>query len=483
MRTLAAIGVVILLEVAALAIGLGWRRRAQRHGARAVNGHQISAVLEIEDADAPLPSAARTLPARPLPVRILAELAADPMLGLAEVRIVRHLQPTGAGLPERSQVAASYQGWNDRVAKLLARVPGEPPTGPVPALRLTWVELRLALPGSRDAAAAERAAGPIAARGGGRIGAARTLDKAARTAIAMLNTAGFEAVRLAERDLAVGLAVSTAVSVTSAGRVSGVHIAGDETPTPDRDSTAALPLALPITPSGLLIGLDPAHVPVVLGLFRRRPLTVAVIGDLQLAQILVLRAAALGARVVVETARGDEWDPLLLGSGLDASRFVVQSVGQATGHAFGHSPAAATPTPTAPLLVLRDCGARPPYTATPHGPWTTVLTLLPYLDPRAAGQLAAADLVGLQRVTGAEAGIVRQVLGLPERDAAALPDLPGQMAVWQVRGRRGRYCEITPTPWEAALVGAPVSAPPPVSRPAPLSAPPPVSRPAPEPTR
>ena len=54
-------------------------------------------------------------------------------------------------------------------------------------------------------------------------------------------------------------------------------------------------------------------------------------GDWKLtpAQVVVLRAMAVGARVVVETARGEEWDPLVLGAGVGAGRFLVQGVGQA----------------------------------------------------------------------------------------------------------------------------------------------------------
>jgi hypothetical protein len=180
---------------------------------------------------------------------------------------------------------------------------------------------------------------------------------------------------------------------------------------------------------------------------------VGVVGGLRLAQILALRGAAVGARVIVETARQELWDPLLLDSGLDAARLAIQPVGRVTGN-----PGWAPPSPAAPILVVRDCGARPPYATTPRGPWTTILTLLPYLDVRAAGQLATADLVGLQRMSAEEAGVARQAVGLSDKDTLALPELPESMALWRVRGRAGRYCEVTATAWEERIVADPVPA-------------------------
>ncbi|MFD0631074.1 hypothetical protein ACFQ9X_04920 [Catenulispora yoronensis] len=261
---------------------------------------------------------------------MLENLRADPLLGLADVRLVQHLQSTGAGLPERSQAGTSYQSLNRDVAQHAS-------AEPIPAARLTWLTMRLELPGSPRHAWADRAAGPMLARGGGLEGARRTLDKAARAASAQLAVAGYRTTALTETDYLPGLRSGLADSLAATG--------------PDGLVTA---------PGGVLVGVDPAHRPVALGLFRRRGLSVAVVGGRYLAEILALRGAAVGARVIVETARADEWDPVLLHSGLDAARLAVQPAARPT-------PPAAWPKPTAatPLLVLRDCGARPPYAAVP----------------------------------------------------------------------------------------------------------------------
>ena len=429
----------------------------------------VSAVLEIEPLDAVLPAAG---PPAPIPSHILTELRADPLLGLADVRLVQHVQPTGAGLPERSQAGASYQSLNRDVARRLG-------TEPIPAARLTWLAFRLELPGSDRHDLAARAAGPILARGGGITGARRTLDKAARTASAKLALAGYRTITLADDDYRPGFRSDLAETHEGAdagpshepGRQPGgrpsrqpghqpfrdqqpgdsqqpwkqtwkPHQKQDQDPSTDRTTA---------TPGGVLIGVDPAHRPVTLGLFRRTTLSAAVVGSLHLAQILALRCAAIGARVIVETARQDEWDPVLLHSGLDAARLAVQPVGRPVGN-----PGWPAPSMTNPLLVLRDCGARPPYATVPRGPWTAVVTLLPYFDPRTAGYLRDADLVGLQRMPREEAAMARHLLALPDKDTAALPELPDPMVLWRSRKRTVRFCELASTTWEQAFLGEPL---------------------------
>lgn len=388
-----------------------WVKSSAKHLSQHIPDH-VSAVLEIEPVDAVLPSAD---PPAPIPQQILTGLREDPLLGLADVRLLQHVQPTGAGLPERSQAGASYQSLNQDIAHRLG-------TDPIPATCLTWLAFRLELPGSRRHAMAARAAGPILARGGGITGATRTLDKAARTASAKLALAGYRTIALVDGDYHPDFGSDLAET---------------------RDSRTA-------APGGVLIGVDPAHRPVTVGLFRRTTLSAAVVGGLYLAQILALRCAAVGARVIVETARQGEWDSVLLYSGLDVSRLAVQPVGRPVGH-----PGWPAPSMTTPLLVLRDCGARPPYAAVPRGPWTAIVTLLPYFDPRTAGYLRDADLVGMQRMPREEAAMARHVLALPDKDTAALVDLPDPMILWRSRKRTMRYCEFAPTKWEEAFLGEP----------------------------
>jgi hypothetical protein len=361
------------------------------------------------------------------------------MLGLADVHLVRQVQPVGADAA-RAAAVASYQGLAEAPARRgvdpsvdPGADPGaDPAADPVPAVGWTWLSLRLELPGSRNRAWARRSAAPVEARGGGRLGAARTLDKAARTAAAKLGAAGFVTTRLSGEEARIGLAASRSLALPTQS-ASG----SEKTETID---------ALTVPAAGVVLGLDPARQPVVLALFRRRATAVSLVAGLHLGQVLALRAAAVGARVIIETARPDRWDPVVLHSGLDSTQLTLREPGRVAG-----DPAWPKPAPTGPLLVIRDCGARPPYTPVPYGPWVAVVTLLP--DPRSAGQLGHADLAGFQRVPEAEAVLARRVLGLSEADTEALSELPVDTVLLRTRARNPRRCEITGTDWELRILG------------------------------
>jgi hypothetical protein len=106
------------------------------------------------------------------------------------------------------------------------------------------------------------------------------------------------------------------------------------------------------------------------------------------------------------------------------------------------------------VLVVRDCGARPPRNRLASTPWQTTLTLLPFLDPRAGARLADADLVGVQRVSPVEAQAAARALHLPEPDTAALPALADELTLWCNRRVR-RYVLLTPTQVEVSFLGPP----------------------------
>jgi hypothetical protein len=204
-------------------------------------------------------------------------------------------------------------------------------------------------------------------------------------------------------------------------------------------------LAVPVGDDGVVIGTDPARRPAVLGLFRPRPVEAALIGGSYLAQLLALRAAATGARIVVETARPQLWAPLAQSAGGGQQVVVVVPVRRvgATG------PAAA-----APVLLIRDCGARPPRGSQPRLPWQTTLTLLPYLDPDYGSQLINVDLVALQRISPQESRVAARVARLGGDDVRALPGLPDELTLWCAR--RGRqYVHSAPTQLELGLLGSP----------------------------
>ncbi|HVT69076.1 MAG TPA: hypothetical protein VHF26_15100 [Trebonia sp.] len=204
-------------------------------------------------------------------------------------------------------------------------------------------------------------------------------------------------------------------------------------------------LSIPVGDDGVVVGTDPNRQNAVIGLFRPRPVDGALVAGSFLAQLVALRAAATGARIVIETARPELWAPLAQNAG--GGQQVVALVPVRRVGALGASAAS-------PVLLIRDCGARPPRLAQPKTPWQTTLTLLPFLDPNYAGQLVGADLVGLQRISPQEADLAARVIRLGNEDVQALPGLPDELTLWCARHGR-QYVYGMPTPLEQGLLGNP----------------------------
>lgn len=204
-------------------------------------------------------------------------------------------------------------------------------------------------------------------------------------------------------------------------------------------------LSLPVGDDGVVIGTDPNNRPAVLGLFRPRAVDAALVGGSYLAQLIALRAVATGARIVIETARPELWSALAQNAG--GGQPVVAIVPVRRVGALGAAAAS-------PVLLIRDCGARPPRLAQPKTPWQTTLTLLPFLDSAYAGQLVGADLVALQRISPQEAQLAARVIRLGVEDIQALPGLPDELTLWSARHGR-QYVYGMPTQLEAGLLGNP----------------------------
>ncbi|MGW2621095.1 hypothetical protein, partial [Streptomyces sp. NPDC001500] len=204
-------------------------------------------------------------------------------------------------------------------------------------------------------------------------------------------------------------------------------------------------LALPIGDDGVVIGVDAEGRPAVLGLNRPTPYDVVLIGGLWTAQVLALRAAATGARVAVETGRPQAWVQMLHAMGGGQNGLAVYEVGRVP----PQGASAGTP-----VLVVRDCGMRPPRGRVASGPWQAVLTLLPYLSPVAPRLLRQARLVGVQRISPDEALELGRTLALPRGDVEALPALADGYTLW-CADRDRQYVMTRPTDAEVGLLGTP----------------------------
>lgn len=204
-------------------------------------------------------------------------------------------------------------------------------------------------------------------------------------------------------------------------------------------------LALPIGDDGVVIGVDAEGRPAVLGLNRPTPYDVVLIGGLWTAQVIALRAAATGARVAVETGRPQAWMQMVHAMGGGQNGLAVYDVGRV--------PPQGTSAGT-PVLVVRDCGMRPPRGRVVSGPWQSVLTLLPYLSPLAPRLVRQARLVGVQRISPDEATELGRTMALPRAEVEALPTLSDGLTLW-CADRDRQYVLTQPTDAEIGLLGMP----------------------------
>lgn len=202
-------------------------------------------------------------------------------------------------------------------------------------------------------------------------------------------------------------------------------------------------LALPIGDDGVVVGVDAEGQPAVLGVNRPTPHDVLLIGGLWTAQVIALRAAATGARVAVETGRPASWAQLTRALDVGPTGMAVHEVGRVPPQGASAG---------SPVLVVRDCGMRPPRGRVVSGPWQSVLTLLPYVSPVAPRLIRQARLVGVQRISPDEAAQVGRALGLSREQVASLPTLADGMTLWCAERDR-QYVMTHGTDSETGLLG------------------------------
>ncbi|WP_406091905.1 hypothetical protein [Streptomyces sp. NBC_01013] len=203
-------------------------------------------------------------------------------------------------------------------------------------------------------------------------------------------------------------------------------------------------LALPVGDDGVVMGVDAEGAPAVLGINRPTPYDVTLIGGLWTAQVLALRAAATGARIVVETGRPTVWAGLVRAAGGEGCGIALHEVGRVPPQG---------PSAGSPVVVVRDCGMRPPRGRVASGPWQSVVTLLPYLSPVASGLMEKSSLVGIQRVSPDEAEQVGHLMRLGPGETRSLTTLTDGVTLWCTRRDR-RFVMIHPTDAESGLLGS-----------------------------
>jgi hypothetical protein len=174
---------------------------------------------------------------------------------------------------------------------------------------------------------------------------------------------------------------------------------------------------------GLVLGTDERALTFVIRLFGERPARVRIVADSPLAQLLCLRALALGARVSVLTDDAARWAPLLRAMPRPTPGASVFTVLPANGHVR------VTATATVPSLVVWPSGGgRHPEPS----PWQTVVATDPAVGISSAqlSDLRDYQLLITERVPPFAVERIRDTFGLPYDRAVWLSQLPaGRIAV------------------------------------------------------
>ncbi|GAA2051556.1 hypothetical protein [Polymorphospora rubra] len=226
----------------------------------------------------------------------------------------------------------------------------------------------------------------------------------------------------------------------AAGRLARLRIGSH---TVSRAGLARLKVSTAV--AGLVLGVDRNRTPVPIRFFRPEPTRIALVGGTWAAQLVVLRALALSARVVVVTTDPAAW----YGFGERVTghddRLLVHPGGQ---------PDLPPGNPQQPALLVQDLGltaaAAPPLL----GGWQTRLTVLRRLDQSAVSTVQDSQLVLMQRLDGLEAPLAASTLRLPAHSEQFLQVMAHDMVA--VMGDGGsRYLWLAQTEIERHFTGPP----------------------------
>ncbi|HET9517183.1 MAG TPA: type VII secretion protein EccE, partial [Actinoplanes sp.] len=203
-------------------------------------------------------------------------------------------------------------------------------------------------------------------------------------------------------------------------------------------------LDLPVGSAGLMLGHNRHGAPVIARLFRPEQTRALLIGGVRCAQLVALRAMALGARVVVQTARPQAWEPFVRGAAVPGESIAVVPPGRALDIPPG--------TALHPLLVVVDVGPVGPDTRPGHG-WQATLVVRDAFTPADVDVATRADLLVIQPLLADEAALAGSALGLGDAAAWLMRIRPDMVGV--VNRRAVRWAALSATPIETQLIGPP----------------------------
>ena len=194
--------------------------------------------------------------------------------------------------------------------------------------------------------------------------------------------------------------------------------------------------------AGLMLGRDRHGQPVVARLFRPEETRALLVGGIRCAQLVTLRAMAAGARVVVQTARPNAWEPFVRGIAGPSESIIILPSGRTTEIPSGSA--------LSPVLAVVDVGAAGVDDQPGYG-WQAMLTVRDEVLSADVDAASRADFLVLQRLREDEAALLRDALGLG--DAAEWltkirPDMVGL-----VNRQAVRWAALAQTPIEHQLIG------------------------------
>lgn len=206
------------------------------------------------------------------------------------------------------------------------------------------------------------------------------------------------------------------------------------------DADAVGGLALASGPSGFVLGRDQHNALATLRLFRPRPTRILLIDQGWLERVLLMRAMAVGARVMLHTSDEQSWKGF--GSAVTGrpDRFRVVPPVQ---------PVEAPATADQPTLFVAE---RHALELPSLGPWQTLLTVAAWFGDYLAQPLAQADMVIMRRLPARQATAARTLMRLEQWRADALQETPVDGLALSEAGE-WRYLRIVSTSVEQEMFG------------------------------
>lgn len=195
---------------------------------------------------------------------------------------------------------------------------------------------------------------------------------------------------------------------------------------------------------GVALGVTRSGKPASVALLQPVPVRIAVVGQAWVASLLALRAACLGATVVVVTDRPAPWTILTRSVGGDAPFATVVA------------PESATLPPASvvdPVFVLHDGSASGSEAALARAPWQTSVHLLFRLATQPTSMLDTTDLILLPQPAAEELDATLELLRLPPAISTQIARM-GETEFLAVTRSRAQFVTVQATPTEIALLQA-----------------------------